>query len=277
MPAFAITVDNPNPPLKSDRTGQVSFTVTNKSPGKMRGQAWLEPEDKTHAGWLTISDGDVRDFDFDGVQQFVVRIAVPPAAPATTCKFKLNMKDPLKGSGEENAVAGPTVSVTVPALPEKPKPPFPWWIVAVAAGVLVLAGAVTWYVLRQPDTTGQSCKVDGDCDSGQACVASSDGKICLRKVGTSCEHWDDCATLFCAKDKQCDQSKDGDTCQYDVQCVHGNCQNGTCAAVVTTVACNPACQNFTTCQNGRCVPWVLRLPQAEINRSRTVLMQKIRP
>lgn len=268
MPAFAITVDNPNPQLRPDRTGQVSFAVTNKSPGKMRGQAWIEPEDKTQAGWLTISDGDVRDFDFDGVQQFVVRITVPPGTPATTCKFRFNMKDPLKGAGEENAVAGPTVSVTVPA-PVIPKPkPFPWWIVAVAAAVvLVIGGGVAWFMLRSSDKTGESCQTAADC-SGELCVASSDGKICMRNVGASCEHWDECATLFCSKDKVCAVSKDGDACQYDVQCQHGHCQNSVCAPVVTTVACSAPCPFLHTCQNGRCVPLLMQIPKAEINRSR---------
>lgn len=147
MPAFAITVTTPNPQLRPDRTGEVSFTVTNLSSGKIRGEAKIKPDDPAQAAWLQVGDAE-RDFDVDGVQQFVVRITVPAGAPGGTCKFQLNMKGTSKTSGEEQFVGGPSVAVTVPPPVEKNGKPFPWWIVAVAAAVvLIVGGVITWIIL----------------------------------------------------------------------------------------------------------------------------------
>ena len=267
MPAFSITVTTTTPELGVDRTGEVSFTVTNQSSGRIRGRAEIKPEDPAQASWLQITDTAERDFEPDGVQVFVVRIKVPTGAPGGTCKFQLNMRATLKGAGEEQSVAGPSVSVSVPAsVTPKPKP-FPWWIVAVAAGVvLVIGGGVAWWIFHVPDKTGQICQTESECN-GELCVPSSDGKICMRRIGASCEHWDECATLFCNK-KRCAVSPNGASCQHDVQCESGNCQNNVCAAVVAPTACSPPCRPLTVCQNGRCVPLVIQIPRLEIERRR---------
>ena len=291
MPAFAITTTTPNSQLDKQRRGEVAFTVTNQSGGRIKGRAEIKADDPAQAQWLTLSGPSEQEFDPDEVKQFVVRIAVPDTAPQGTCKFRLNIISPSKRTSEDEGVEGPNVSVAVPAPPAPvPPPPFPWWIIAVVAGVLVIVGGVLlWYLNRPPalpnagepckdgkcaaglwcpadkcvaDNTGSPCQKNEAC-SGQPCAQANDGMICMRAVGAPCdkENWAQCSSLFC-KDGKCAVSPNGVKCRYDVQCESNNCKDGVCAAVV--VPCPNPCPRPMVCSNGQCTPPFILMKKIDI-------------
>ena len=134
---FAITAASNSVSLRSDRTGQAAFTVFNASGRPIRGRARIVAEDPATEPWLSLVGDAERAFGIAGTQQFVVQIEAPPTAPAGDMRFRLDMVD--VENPDENYSRGPTVTFQVPE-PVAASKPFPWWIVAVVAGVIILIG-----------------------------------------------------------------------------------------------------------------------------------------
>src|SRR5207248_4545457 len=112
-------------------------------------------------------------------QQYAVHIAAPPTAPAGDCTFRLDMVD--VANPDENFSQGPTVKFVVP-MPVLVKKPFPWWIVAVIVGVVILVGSTSygiWLLLhREPSallSQWQSVKSLPTARAGLAAVLGPDG------------------------------------------------------------------------------------------------------
>jgi hypothetical protein len=137
--------------LGSDRRGEVAFSVSNVSGRALRGRSRLvfDPGGGEAAvdlsGWLTVVPPEERDFDIAETEQYRVQIAPPENAPAESYSFQLDMMD--VENPEEHYSPGPTVTFRVPEMEEAPRK-FPWWIVAVVAGVLVVSGVVVFLLLR---------------------------------------------------------------------------------------------------------------------------------
>lgn len=136
--AFTITTSGTTVQLDRERTGEVTFAVTNSAGRPLRGRARVSTTSADVAGYLSIVGEAERPFDVNATEQYRVQILVPPNAPAATITFTITMfdeEDPDDFSGQ-----GPMVSVVVPGAP----PPTP----KAAAGYLVtlagtLAGAVS--------------------------------------------------------------------------------------------------------------------------------------
>lgn len=147
-PAFAISTTTPTVALDAKRKGEVSYTVSNTSDGKITGIVKVTAGDPQQEKWLSIDGSARRDLPVKGVEQFTVKIAVPADAPAGTCRLRLDVISADK-RGEDEGAEGPWVTVQVPA-PPKPvdvNGGIPWWIVAVGAGVLLLVVAVAWWLI----------------------------------------------------------------------------------------------------------------------------------
>jgi hypothetical protein len=147
---FTVTAATNSVQLNPDRQGEAAFTVFNGSGRAIRGQARLEAEDPAAAGWLSLEGESERDFDIAAAHQYAVRIQVPPDAPSGSYPFRLDMvgvEDP-----DEEYTEGPTVTFQVPE-PQPEKEPFPWWIIAVVAGVLVIGGVIIAILLTDGDAT----------------------------------------------------------------------------------------------------------------------------
>jgi len=136
--SFAITTAANSTPLDGNRKGETVFTVSNTSVRSLRGRARITPDNAAAATWFALVGGAERDFTVNGTQQYTVQIAVPPAAPAGNYTLRLDMVG--VDNPDEDFIQGPSVTFAVPA-PLPVKKPFPWWIIAVVVG-LVIVGIV---------------------------------------------------------------------------------------------------------------------------------------
>jgi len=142
---FAITAATNTVFLESNRQGQTSFTVSNTTVRAVRGRAHLVVEQATAASWLTLLGEAERNFASTGSHQFVVQITLPPGAPAGDYTFRLDMVD--LANPDDDFSEGPAVKfIVAPSAPVKK--PFPWWIVAVVVGLLILVGGGTYGIIQ---------------------------------------------------------------------------------------------------------------------------------
>ncbi len=145
---FTITAATNSVKLDANRQGETTFTVFNGSGRPLRGQARLQAEDPAATGWLSLEGEAERDFDIAAAHQMRVALNVPPDAAPGSYPFRLDMVG--VENPDEDYSQGPTVTFQVPKAEETP--PFPWWIVAVVAGVVVIAGIILAIVLWPRDT-----------------------------------------------------------------------------------------------------------------------------
>ncbi len=136
---FAITTLSNTVSLRDDRTGEATFTVFNALGRPIRGRARIVPDDPATAPWISLVGEAEYLLGTAATQRFSVRIEVPPTAPAGNVRFRMDMID--VANPDENYAQGPGITFRVPEAPGVRKP-FSWWIVAVAAGVILLIGAV---------------------------------------------------------------------------------------------------------------------------------------
>jgi hypothetical protein len=137
--AFAITTAANSVRLDNSRRGQASFTVSNTSERELVSRAQVEPQDGASPAWFTITGEPKRNFAVGGTEQFVVQIAVPVDVPAGSYSFRLNALG--VDNPDEDYTQGQSVTFEVPAVqPEKKT--FPWWIILVGVGVLVVGGVI---------------------------------------------------------------------------------------------------------------------------------------
>jgi N-acetylneuraminic acid mutarotase len=144
--SFAITAATTTIALEGNRQGQASFTVSNTTAHPVRGRAHVVAQPASAAPWLSLQGEAERDFAGTGSQQYIVQLTVPPTAPAGDYTLRLdmvNVADP-----DDDFSQGPTVKFTVAAPTPVPVKPFPWWIVAVAVGVLIVLGGGTYGLIQ---------------------------------------------------------------------------------------------------------------------------------
>ena len=145
MHKFTITTPKDAIRLGADGTGEVAFTVTNSSGAPDRAMAKVVPQASTKLEWLSIAGESERDFTVNGVNQYVVKIKVPPGTPAGTYAFRFDVLSARKTG--EDYTEGPTVKFDV-AVSEKPAKSR-WWI-WVAAAVIVLVAGVGVFLATRP-------------------------------------------------------------------------------------------------------------------------------
>jgi beta-lactam-binding protein with PASTA domain len=136
---FTITAATHNAHVDATRRGEAFFTVFNASGGPIRGQAQIRTEDPAAAAWLSVRGDAEWDFDVAGTQQITVQIAAPPDAPAGRYPFRLTMVG--VENPDELFSEGPSVTFDVTEVEEE-KEPFPWWLAAIVAGVLVIGAVI---------------------------------------------------------------------------------------------------------------------------------------
>jgi len=138
MPSsFAITTAANSTPLDANRKGQTVFTVSNTSMRALRGRARIVSDNPAAAAWFKLTGDTERDFTLNGTQQYAVQIAVPPTVAAGNYTVRLDMVG--VDNPDEDFTPGPSVTFAVPA-PLPVKKPFPWWIIAIIAVIVLVVG-----------------------------------------------------------------------------------------------------------------------------------------
>jgi beta-lactam-binding protein with PASTA domain len=168
---FAITAARETVTLDNQGRAEVSFTASNTGPKSIAGRAKLVPFGSTKATWLSLEGEQERNFAQGEAHQLTVHIAVPPGTAVGKYSFRLNIIS--VENPDDEFTEGPSVSFEVKELTVAQAPPhkFPWWIVAIAAVLLVGAGVITWLLIPQrvamPNVVGKSLK-DAEKSLGDA-------------------------------------------------------------------------------------------------------------
>jgi len=142
--------------LKADARGRAEavFTVTNVTGRPVRGMARTNALASTKKEWLLVAGESERDFAPGATQQFTVTFdasSLSPTAGSPAAKYPFRLDVASAMNPDEDFTEGPVVAVEVaPAsVPEKKPPARPlWWIIPVAAVVLIGIIVVLWLVLR---------------------------------------------------------------------------------------------------------------------------------
>lgn len=142
---FDVTSASDTVRLDGNGQGEMAFTASNVSGRPVRGRAKLVPQDAAAKAWLSVVGESERDFPASGTQQFTVKVAVPAGSKPGKYNFRLDVVSVQ--NPDEDYTQGPNVAISVTLPPPAPKP-FPWWILVVAAVLLLAIGGVVWYFMR---------------------------------------------------------------------------------------------------------------------------------
>lgn len=177
---------------KADSTGRadVEFKVTNDSGRPARGLAKAKALDSTKQEWLKLQGEPERDFAAGVPQEFIITFEGPvisPASPAEpkagaaqastepevgpTYGFRLDVASVI--NPDEDFTEGPVV--TVEAAVGQPKKKFPYWIIPVAAVVLIGIGLAIFFLL--PDGKVDVPNVVGMQLDGAKAAIEGDGLV----------------------------------------------------------------------------------------------------
>lgn len=141
MPSFEIPDGPTTVALKSEGgfyKGSAVFSVTNKTGEGLTARLGVQIQGDGKPEWYQVQGEAERPVAAGETQTVTVVAKIPGTTPAGQHRIKLratNVNDPDNDSTDGSAAA-----VTIPApAAAKPQPkPFPWWILAVVGGVLVL-------------------------------------------------------------------------------------------------------------------------------------------
>ncbi|XXF77096.1 hypothetical protein P2318_29185 [Myxococcaceae bacterium GXIMD 01537] len=215
--AFNITAATDSVELDSAGRGEVSFTVSNALRTPVRARATVMTSGGARPEWAHVEGGEERDFPADGTQQLTVRLQAPPGTAPGRYAVQLLVAD--VANPDERYAQGPMVAFTMPVVAPPPaRKRFPWALVALVAGVLLILGTVVAVLLGPGGAKlGESCAETG---CGENLLCAEDTKVCLGQEGF----------LGCAE---------------NAQCVTTRCTEGECVKVPPGSNCGAA---------GRCPP-----------------------
>lgn len=214
--AFDITSATDSVNLDASGRGELSFTVSNALGAPVRARITVLPSGDARPEWTSIKGGAERDFTADGTQQVTVQFQVPPGTPPGRFTFQLLVADVT--NPDERYAQGPTAAFVVPTVaPVAQKKPFPWMLVALVGGIVVIIAVVVGIIAGHggPEL-GEACP-EGDCGKGLQCTGA-DGGVCLGQAGfKTCKSDDQCVTGLC-KDGKCEQVPPGGACKPNGSC-----------------------------------------------------------
>lgn len=214
--AFDITSATDSIALDSSGAGEFAFTVSNALRVPMRARASVQPGGDARSEWFSIDGGNERSFAADGTQQLIVRMKAPPGTPPGRYTFQLLVAD--VSDPDERYALGPTVAFVVPHMAPPPKKPFPWMLVALVAGIVIIIGTVVAVIAGSGGPgPGEPCGPKGDCGKGLLCTGE-EGGVCLGVEGfDKCERNEHCLTGLC-KEGRCERVPPGGKCAADGTC-----------------------------------------------------------
>ncbi len=148
---FSITTATNKFTLDATQRGEVTVTVSNATERKLQGRAQLEAGGGAKVDWFKLDGEATRTLNVAESTQYTIKVAAPPGTPAGDYSVRLNMIGVT--NPDEEFSEGPTVAFglkqAIAAAPVKKG--FPWWIVIVIVGVLVVGGVIFGVMqMRQP-------------------------------------------------------------------------------------------------------------------------------
>lgn len=252
MPSFDISATHLDVEVRAGEAVELTFSVTSFIAEDVDVQAELTGTGGR--GWVSLSGTYPMRFEARGTRQLTARVA-PPAGEA---KQLLDLGLSVFSVRNPNEVgASPAVRVRV----KGDERPFPWWIVAVVAAVLLIGGGVAaWLATRPPKVEalalGAACggELPGRCAEPGVCEAGR----CLIPAGKSgCTKPEDCATGACA-DGVCGTPLPllGQVCSPSSGCASAEltCSAGRCRLITGKSGCTKAEDCVSQgCEGGVCV------------------------
>ncbi len=216
------------PSVKPNAQGkaELTFSVSNKLNRPLRAKATPGAEGTTKAEWLSVVGSAEQDFAADGTQQVTVKFQAPAGTPPGS--YGVHLLVATLNNPDEEYAKGPVVTVEVPKADVAPVKPFPWWILALVAGVLVIVGgSYALFSSMKGASLHDKCTAGGkECGERLVC---GPGLECLARVDGKCKAPGDCETNSCSKDGICTGAHAGDPCDINgkcpskLQCVAGKC------------------------------------------------------
>ncbi len=280
--AFDITPTSPSATPNMQGKAELSFSVSNKLGKQVRARAVPQPEGNTRREWLSIEQDPERDLTHDGTTTFTVKVAIPAGTAEGT--YAMHLLVSSVNNPDEDYAHGPAVTFTV-APTAKPSRPFPWWIVALVTGALVIAGsAMALFIALSGKGPLDPCEPtkQGDCGA-LVCSPRGGGHVCLiEQVGGACKEDAHCLTARCAAGKcaypapgaDCGSStsscpanqkcttlqggakscllKPAESCDSNLSCSALWCRAGTCARDDHRCDSADECLPPLMCAKGRC-------------------------
>src|SRR5688572_7951689 len=191
MATFSITPSTTDT-IRADEKGyaEVIYTVTNTSARPVRGIAKVKPLDQTKQEWLKLKGEPERDFAAAATQQYIVAFEGPvlpptadanvgaggassagaaPAAMPSRYPFRLDVA--VATNMDEDFTEGPVVTVLA-AIGVKKKS-FPFWIIPIAA-VLLIGIAIGLFFLLRPSNVVVPNVVGKSLDDAKAELEKAD-------------------------------------------------------------------------------------------------------
>ncbi|WP_152363088.1 Stk1 family PASTA domain-containing Ser/Thr kinase [Microlunatus speluncae] len=133
------TAEQPGPSI-----GELTFTVTNPGPVEDRVVFEIVPGDGAKRPWFTV-DEPQRLVPGGQSVTFLIKVSIPAGEPAGPFWVQGRVYSADTAPEESSRVSG---RVTGEIAPTKIKKSKPWWLLAVAALVVIVLGVVGWLVLR---------------------------------------------------------------------------------------------------------------------------------
>jgi hypothetical protein len=175
--------------LDAARHGVTSFVVANTAGRPVTARLLVQPVNGADAAWFTLDGPIDRPMAVAATLSTEVRIDVPPKVPAGEHGLRL---DVALEDAPDQLVAGPTAVFTVP---EVKKRKFPWWILAVIVGALVVIGVGIWAILTfvvapKPPESVSPPTISGTAQTGEE-LTVADGtwnpaRVVILHVWQSC-------------------------------------------------------------------------------------------
>ena len=256
--AIDITPSAPKVKMNSGETAEVAFTVSNKLPRSIRTRAHVRPDGETDGGWLHIPPEKAEpELAADETRLITVKVELPAKLKDGTYPFHIVVSS-LAEPDEIYAESAP-----VPIVVKHVERKFPWWIVLLAAGVVVIAGGAFGLVKvlghRKNVPVGTNCAADSTCSADQKCVEFRPGtKACLLKPEQSCAGDALCSSGFCRPDHTCARDDGACTAATAAQ----DCRPPALVCTATNkclLTAGQRCTQPTECATGFCIGNVCRV------------------
>jgi hypothetical protein len=137
--------------------GTLTITLRNLTDRRRGARVTVETTEGAKPAWFAFKDAPAtsqreieRDFEARASITVKVDVTIPAGEPPANHVFRLRVTD--EDDPDNDFVVGPNVAFSIAPWTTAPPPraAFPWWAVAVAAGLVLVVGGATGYLLLRP-------------------------------------------------------------------------------------------------------------------------------